>query len=117
MANAKESSGGSASRDAGSASREEHSNAAGRFRTLPEMVRVDFEDGSAVIGPASEITLSARSVSVTAGDIIDIACKIFPKLCGGGGGGGGGGSGCYTIILPDGTKITICPPGAGTLIA
>ncbi|KFN46963.1 hypothetical protein N787_01310 [Arenimonas metalli CF5-1] len=76
------------------------------------MVRVDYGDGSAVIAPVGEATISARSTADTVGDIISIACKLFPKLCGGGGGGGGGGGkpGCYIIIGPDGTEIRICPP-------
>ena len=87
----------------------------GRFQLLPQEVRVDFSDGSAIVAPLGEATISASSVAITVGDIITIGCKLFPKLCGGGGGGGGaggggGGGGCYIIIGPDGTKITICPP-------
>ncbi|MCB0164585.1 MAG: hypothetical protein KDI79_10180 [Anaerolineae bacterium] len=83
----------------------------GKFQFLPQQVQIDFEDGSAIIAPVGEATIEAASVAITAGDIIDIACKLFPKLCGGGGGGGGGGKpGCYVIVGPDGTTITICPP-------
>lgn len=90
---------------------EERPRGQGSFQLLPQQVRVDFEDGSAVVAPVGEATIYAGSVSVTVGDIIDIACKLFPKLCGGGGNGGGGGKpGCYIIIGPDGTEIRICPP-------
>jgi len=82
----------------------------GRFKLLPQQVRIDFDDGSAIIAPAGEAPIPSTSVAITVGDVVDILCKIFPKYCGGGGGGGGGGEGCYTIIGPDGTKITICPP-------
>lgn len=84
----------------------------GKFQLLPQMVRVQFEDGSAMVAPAEEVTVAARSVSSTVGDVVDIFCRIFPKFCGGGGGGGGGGTkpGCYIIIGPDGTEIRICPP-------
>ena len=83
----------------------------GRFQLLPQQVRVDFEDGSAVVAPVGEVTIHSASLKTTIGDIIDIACKIFPKLCGEKDGGGGGTKpGCYTIIGPDGTTITICPP-------
>jgi len=81
-------------------------------------VRMDFANGTALQAPAG--------ASITPGlvsdikDIIDIACKLT-DWCGGGGkggsgggsggsGGGGGGTGCYTIVTPDGTTITICPP-------
>lgn len=85
----------------------------GRLHWLPQLVRVDYEDGSGVIAPAGEVTISARSAADTVGDVISIVCKLFPKLCGGtdgGGGGGGGKPGCYIIIGPDGTEIRICPP-------
>jgi len=85
----------------------------GKFQFLPQQIQVDFEDGSAIVAPVGEATIRAASVASTVGDIIDIACKLFPKLCGGGGDGGGGGGGkpgCYVIIGPDGTTITICPP-------
>jgi hypothetical protein len=88
----------------------------GRFRLLPQLVQVDFENGASVTAPASEaMTVSAAALGDTIGPIIDIACRIFPTLCGGGGGGGGGG--CYVIKGPDGTTITICPPGHGIAIA
>lgn len=91
-------------KDAVSDSNSEKAEGRGSFQLLPQQVRVDFDDGSAVVAPLGEATISARSVGVSAGDIITIACKLFPSLCGGGGGG------CYIIIGPDGTKITICPP-------
>lgn len=85
----------------------------GKFRVV-EMVEWEFADGSGVIAPAGEVSFSARGVASTIGDIITIACKLFPKLCGEKDpGDGGGGGGCYVIIGPDGTKITICPPGKG----
>lgn len=79
----------------------------GRFTVLEQM-RLEYPDGTQVVGPLNGSLPSAEALRVTAGDIIDIACRIFPKLCGGGGGGGGG-DGCYKITLPDGTTITICP--------
>lgn len=77
------------------------------------LVQIDFEDGSSLTAPEGDANVSARPVSAVVGDIITIACKLFPSLCeikDGGGGGDGGGAGCYTIIGPDGTRITICPP-------
>jgi hypothetical protein len=71
-------------------------------------IQMDFEDGTTVVAP--EGFSFNKSTLGDVGDIIDIACKITGWCGGGGGGSGGGGSGCYTIILPDGTKITICPP-------
>lgn len=88
----------------------------GRFQLLPQQVQVDFEDGSGIVAPIGEATIQAASVASTVGDIITIACKLFPKLCGikdDGDGGGGGKPGCYKITGPDGTVITICPPGKG----
>lgn len=83
----------------------------GRFLFLPQQVRVDFEDGSAIVAPVGEATVNQASVASTVGDIIDIACKLFPRLCGSSGGDGGGRKpGCYTITGPDGTEIRICPP-------
>lgn len=76
-------------------------------------MQVDFDDGSSIIAPVGEAMIAERTVADTVGDIITIACKLFPRLCGGGGGDGGGGGGkpgCYVIIGPDGTEITICPP-------
>lgn len=99
-----------------SSSGQRGSYAPGRFQ-ISEMAELQFEDGTTVSGPADGISLSAKSAAVTAGDIIDIACMIFPKLCAPkdpDGGGGGGGSGCYKISLPDGTTITICP-GKGSI--
>lgn len=82
----------------------------GKF-ALFELAHVRFPDGTAVIAPSHEVALNAKSVAGTIGDIIDIACKLFPKICGVRGGGG-----CYVIIGPDGTKITICPPGGGVAL-
>lgn len=82
----------------------------GKFQFIPQQVRVDFEDGSAIVGPVGEMTIQAASVASTAGDIISIVCKVFPSLCELDDGGGDGDSGCYIIIAPDGTKITVCPP-------
>jgi hypothetical protein len=76
---------------------------------LPQMVRVEYDNGTSV-EVSSDFEVTERLID-DVGDIISTVCKIFPKLCGGGGGGGGGsGSGCYKIIGPDGTEITICPP-------
>jgi hypothetical protein len=85
----------------------------GKFRTL-RLVQVDFEDGSSVIAPDGEVSV-ARSPADTVGDIIGIACKLFPRLCAPPDKKPDTKPGCYTIIGPDGTKITICPPGAGTI--
>ncbi len=95
------------------------SKSQGTFNMLPRMVQVVFEDGSSITAPSDDLLpLSEASVAITVGDIVDIACKIFPKLCGGGNGGGGGGKpGCYEIKGPDGTTITICPPGSGSILA
>lgn len=82
----------------------------GKFQFLPQQVRVDFEDGSAIVAPAGETTIKAASVASTFGDIINIACKLFPSLCEVDDGNGGGESDCYIIISPDGTKITVCRP-------
>lgn len=79
----------------------------GKFQLLPQQVQVDFDDGSAIIAPAGEATIQAASVRDTVGTIVDIACRIFPSLC-----EKDSGDNCYTIIGPDGTKITICPPKA-----
>ena len=84
-----------------------------------QMVRLQFDDGSTVIAPEIATNLSARSVTDTIGDVVSIVCKLFPKLCGAKDPGEPPKGGCcYTIIGPDGTKITICPPGcSGTVIA
>jgi hypothetical protein len=82
----------------------------GTFHTLPQMVRVDYEGGFSIEVPA-DFSVSARLID-DIGPIVSAVCKLFPRVCGGGGGGDTTttGQGCYTIITPDGTKITICPP-------
>ena len=73
-------------------------------------IQMDFDNGTTFIAP--ENVAFTKNILDDIGDIIDIGCKLT-GWCGGDNGGGGGtssGSGCYTIITPDGTKITICPP-------
>lgn len=87
----------------------------GGIRKLPQLVQMDFEDGSTLVAPEGAIAIKGGGFASEIGDIVTFVCKIFPAACGGGGGGeggGGGGGGCYTIIGPDRTKITICPPNA-----
>lgn len=70
-------------------------------------IQMDFDNGTTFIAP--ENVAFTKNILDDIGDIIDIGCKLT-GWCGGNGGGTSGGSGCYTIITPDGTKITICPP-------
>lgn len=80
----------------------------GKIRKLTS-IQMDFDNGTTFIAP--EDVAMTKSIIGDIGDIIDVGCRLT-GWCGGGSGGGssGGSTGCYTIITPDGTSITICPP-------
>lgn len=83
------------------------------IRTLNTIsTQVDFEDGTSITAPDGFVFSAAKAGQVV--DILDKICKLVGWCGDGDGGGGGGGGGCYTIIGPDGTKITICPPAKST---
>lgn len=90
------------------------------FELLPQLAKIDYENGYSVVLPADEPMPSAASIVKSGETVLNILCHVFPKICAppttGGGNGGGGTGGCYTIIGPDGTKITICPPGRTAIV-
>jgi hypothetical protein len=82
------------------------SNQAGKFQLVPQQVRVDYEDGSSVVGPAGEVTVATRSIVDTVKDVKSIFCSVFPtsSICGPSAPPATvGRPGCYTITGPDGT--------------
>ncbi|MCI5144493.1 MAG: hypothetical protein D3923_02980 [Candidatus Electrothrix sp. AR3] len=79
----------------------------GNIRKLTS-IQMDFNNGTTLIAPDDFVI--SKGILGDIKDIIDIGCKLTGWCGGGSGGSGGSRQGCYTIITPDGTSITICPP-------
>ena len=84
----------------------------GTFALLPQKMRLQFPNGTVVIGPADGMGMPPGTAELDPTEILGTFCKLFPSACGlkPRNPEPGGDDGCYKIIGPDGTTITICPP-------
>lgn len=82
----------------------------GTFELLPQRMRLQFQNGTVVIGPADGMGIPPGTAALDPSDILKTFCRVFPAACGTKPGKSEP-EGCYKIIGPDGTTIRICPPG------